>query len=270
MPLTSTSGQFSWPQWPTDFDWSLPDGGLDDLGGQSCGSPATTANKVSDPGGQHAKITGELSVFSERGHLRADSLTTAGSNSCIVELHGPISAPDSVLYVEARIIEPAEADGEPIPGASYRLQITSEPFETGAVGSNQGTSTADSIMIGTTGKAARVPGSLQHQQSSAGASSPGPGSMTGDPGGFAPDVFPSWIGAAGDATAGNEGIALASVTSPGANAPIDVSPLPATSYEPAGGVFSLEEVAARDDRLDETRVEMSLVRIVSPGREESR
>jgi hypothetical protein len=46
--------------------------------------------------------------------------------------------------------------------------------------------------------------------------------------------------------------------------------LPTSPYEPAGGIFCVGGPAERIDRGEETRVELSLVRLLSPGREESR
>ncbi|MHB1556710.1 MAG: hypothetical protein ACYC61_04420 [Isosphaeraceae bacterium] len=215
---------------------------------------------------------GELSVFDETGRLLADSSTAAGSNCCVVELSGPTTSPDSVLYVEARIIEPAAAGGAPLPGTSYHLQIESQPPGTASAGSDPDTTTADSIMMGTTGRASRASASLQHPLPylSAGATSSGPGPSIGTPGGdLVPDVSPSGISTAGGAVPGDGETAPTMEASPAVNTPVAVNPLPASSYEPAGGIFEVDEAAERDDRGDETRVEMSLVRIVSPGREGS-
>ncbi len=216
---------------------------------------------------------GELSVFDEKGRLLADSSTAAGADCCIVELSGPISTPDSVLYVAARIIEPAAAVGDPLPGTSYHLQIESEPPEAASPGSNPEKMTADSIMMGTTGRAS---GSLQRPlpHLSAGVTSPGPGPgpgpSIGTPGGdLVPAVSASGISTAADTAAGDGGTAPTMEAPLALNAPVAVNPLPASSYEPAGGIFEVAEAADRDDRDDKTRVEMSLVRIVSPGREES-
>lgn len=216
--------------------------------------------------------TGELSVFDETGRLLADSTTATGSPCCIVELSGPISIPDSVLYVAARIIEPADAVADPLPGTSYHLQIESAPPLAALAGSDPERTTAESIMMGTTGRASRASGSLQHPLPylSAGATAPGPGSSIGTPGGdLVRDVSTSGISTAAETATGDGGTAPTMEAPLALNTPVAVTPLPTSSYEPAGGIFEVDEVAERDDRGDETRVEMSLVRIVSPGMEGS-
>ncbi len=215
---------------------------------------------------------GDLSVFDEAGRLLADTKSVAGLSSLIIELRGPISTSDSVLYVEARIIEPDGAGGEPMEGASYHLQIASEPVSDSSGAADQGTSAAEPVAIGTTGKTSRASVSIRdpHPSSIAGASSPGPELSSGTPGvDFVPEVPPSSIATAGDGVGGSEGIGITTEAPPAVDATIDVSPLPASSYEAAGGVFGVEGSVAREDRSDETRVELSLVRIVSPGRGES-
>lgn len=216
--------------------------------------------------------TGEVSVFDETGRLIADSTTATGSTCCIVELSGPISTPNSVFYVAARIIEPADAAADPLPGTSYHLQIESEPPVTALADPDPERTTAESIMMGTTGRAPRASGSLQHPLPylSAAATSPGPGSSIGTPSGnLVRDVSTSGISTAAETATGDGGIAPTMEAPLALNTPVAVNPLPASSYEPAGGIFEIDEAAERDDRGDETRVEMSLVRIVSPGMEGS-
>src|SRR5439155_18279245 len=53
--------------------------------------------------------------------------------------------------------------------------------------------------------------------------------------------------------------------SPSPSTPIDVRPLPTSPHEPAGGIFAGGRPAERVDRVEETRVELSLVRLLSPG-----
>jgi hypothetical protein len=56
---------------------------------------------------------------------------------------------------------------------------------------------------------------------------------------------------------GRVGIGSTERATSGLGTSIDVGPLPTSQYEAVGGVFRVDGSAARVDRVEETRVEMS-------------
>jgi hypothetical protein len=96
------------------------------------------------------------------------------------------------------------------------------------------------------------------------------GPTTGTPGvGSVPGPSPSTTastGAAAIQAAGSDGGGRATQA---LSTPTGILPLPASPYEPAGGIFRAQGTPASVARTEETRVDMSLVLMVSPGRETS-
>jgi hypothetical protein len=236
--------------------------------------PATGTLRLDLTWDAHPQGTsGHLSVLDEAGNLLIDLSPAAGSNSSAVLLDGSMLTTSTVLYVGIQLRAPAGAGGASVQGA-YRLQIangttTTASAECGVVIGTCGISPQYTPVVSTP---AIGPGSVGGVQ--------GPGAATGLESSSSPSQhvvprmapvpgpFPSSLATAGGGaltTAIFGGSAARAAPSPAT--PIDVSPLPASQYEPAGGIFAVGGSPPRVDRVEETRVEMSLVRLPSPGRE---
>jgi hypothetical protein len=216
--------------------------------------------------------SGHLSVFDQGGKLLSDSSPVTASGSAAVILLGPFSSPDTVLYVRVRMSGPGGAGGAPLQG-TYRLQFASYSFApTGVncgVGSVGGASSphsppTTSLPVNGSGPVGPVRGRGEPvgvRSSGSGPSNVGPRVASVSVPGPSPST-PAITGAAALTTdnTGTDAPASASL-----GTPIDVSPLPASPYEPAGGIFSVGGSTAGADRVEETRVEMSLVRLLAPG-----
>ncbi len=286
------------PPGATSQDGVLQPGGGIDLDQISVGAATGTLGLELTWDTLPQGASGQLSVFDDTGNLLVDSSTAAGSNSSVVALDAPTLIPGEVLYVGVQMSEPGGAGGASVPGASYQLQIATGTGPDSLVVSGAGTSSfgsssstcsvtvstsgvsssaaggagspTGSVTTTTTGNVSARSGGAQGPPAPNGAGSPGLGpSIINSGGGAAPGRSTSWVPIAGTAAVGTGGTETTERATPGLSTPIDVGPLPASPYEPAGGIFRVDGSAASVDRVEGTRVEMSLVRIVSPGREES-
>jgi hypothetical protein len=213
-------------------------------------------------------------VFDAGGNLLIDQTATAGTTSATFSFTAPVPATGSAFYVAVLTSGPFGAvtsggtaiapDSTMIPGGesagSYSLRITSyTPAPPPASvfpangGANSGTGSVPSspkgvVVVGSAGSGSSAPGppcTAQHGESAPG---PLPSATTGT--GTDPAATPS------------ERIGALSSVRPAAS--IDFSPLPASQYEPAGGIFADGGSAEGADRVDETRLDIPLVRLLGP------
>jgi hypothetical protein len=177
-----------------------------------------------------------------------------------------------VLYVEIRTGQPVGVN-HPAGAGAYDLRVTIDPAQArehsviAFLGEfnpeSQMTSLAPSSVVvnGTpvivTGPALPV-GSLGN--------GPFPPSL-GTPGGSTPGPPPSPASSSGP-VAGPLPVrpGLNAPGNPGPSSPIDARPLPGSPHEPAVGILTDGAPAERVDRVEETRVEMSLLLLLAPGR----
>jgi hypothetical protein len=81
-----------------------------------------------------------------------------------------------------------------------------------------------------------------------------------------PATLASWVGMGVNPTASG-GIGTSGI--PSSSLPMNVGPLPASQYQPAGGIFSEGMTAQPAGGIEQTRVELSLIRRSFPGGQES-
>ena len=220
--------------------------------------------------------SGSLLVFDGAGNLLIDQALDAAGQSTTIILSGPLSTTGGGLYVGIQTGQPGGADN-PAGASAYDLRVTLNPA---SVVCDAFVAESLELLLGIPTAPASPPPVTAHGPAGgvpvsgipvgpvwSGSGQPSPGTQSGStscpppsparsPG---PVAFPP-PARGGPNAAGN----------PSPSTPIDARPLPGSPHEPAGGILTDGAPAERVDRGEETRVEMSLVLLLSPAHEGSR
>jgi hypothetical protein len=210
----------------------------------------------------------------EGDELRIDLSMVAESSPAAVIRFGPMSTTNPQAGAAT------QAQGSPgtnvlqVPGtnrprpASGAATPTSAGVTIGWAACGPATYNGPGSTVAGSGPAGSVPGSVGgFGPTSTGSGATNAGSHIGSVPG-PPTSSVASVGSAPSSTnSGRSGAPAAPITS--LSPPIGVGPLPSSQYEPAGGIFHVVGTAAPVARVEETRVEMSLVRLLSPGEQGS-
>jgi hypothetical protein len=219
---------------------------------------------------------GSILVFDGVGNLLIDQALDCASPSTTIPLSGPLMTTGGVLYVGIRTGQPAGAN-TPAEDSTYDLRVTFNPIAVSdlcAITAYWDTTSSSPAFpaslppIAGNGTSVILEGSLQPVNSTGNGTCP---SSLGNQGGSTPCPLPLPAGSFGP-------VGGQPAYGPGPNAPgnlkptppIDARPLPGSPHEPALGILTDGAPAERVDRAEETRVELSLLLLLAPGREASR
>jgi hypothetical protein len=198
-------------------------------------------------------------VFDAGGDLLIDQAATGGANSLTISSGAQVPATGTAFYLA--ILVPGPAGASTAAGQyTYNVRITSSapaPVSPCGVPAIWGGSSGTGSVSSSSG----VVVVLASEESG----SSGPGQpITAQHGGSAQGPWPSRTTstATGAAPTTPERSSAQSTARPTTS--IDVSPLPTSRYEPAGGIFDDGGAPEAADRVEATRLDMSLIRLSAP------
>jgi hypothetical protein len=212
------------------------------------------------PKGRSASVL----VFDAGGNLLINEPIVDDPDSATISFGASVPSTGTALYLAIAISGPSGA-----PGAAgefaYSVPVTSEAATPDGIGispDSGGGSAGAGSDSGSSGAVVIGP--------SSGSGSSGPGQPGNAPtGGSAEGPWPSRTTTMGTGTPPTTFERIGAASSQRPMASIDVSPLPASRYEPAGGIFADGGVVEGADRVDATRIDISLVRLSVAVRDRS-
>jgi hypothetical protein len=206
--------------------------------------------------------SGSLSVFDAGGNLLIGEPATAGAISATIVVSAPVPATGEVLYVAVSISGPADANSTG-GGLAYRLGVTPDALAPASAFSGPTVRGVASVLAFFSSTSSLVVPTAPAGQGSSGSGPP----TTAQQGTPVEGPWPSRSTGAGAGTPASIAFDRNGDQSPSSpSIAIGVGPLPASRYEAAGGIFADGRPADDADRIEETLIEMSVVRLLAPVR----